>query len=235
MDYYRPSQERGEANHGWLRSRHSFSFGDYYDPAHMGFGVLRVINDDWVGPGKGFAEHSHKDMEIISYVREGTIAHRDTMGHVSQLTAGQVQRMSAGTGVSHSEFNASNSDPLRFLQIWVLPQKPGIKPSYEDQTPVIDGSVTALISPEGRGNTLSINQDMVLNIVVLEPGQRLSMPAGDRAAYLHGVEGTTMLNAQSIGPGDGVGLTQVQHNTQLVAKEQGFTGLWFDLPAIAPG
>lgn len=152
MDYYRSSQERGKGSQGWLRSRHSFSFDNYYDPAHMGFGVLRVINEDWVAPRKGFGAHPRRDMEIISYVLDGVIEHRDNIGHVSRLEAGQVQRMSAGTGVVHSECSASASDPLRFLQIWIEPAKCGIKHSYEDRQVVLvdEGSKGQLSESIGK-------------------------------------------------------------------------------------
>lgn len=233
MDYYRPSQERGKANHGWLRSRHSFSFANYYDPAHMGFGVLRVINEDWVAPRNGFGAHPHRDMEIISYVLEGAIEHRDNMGHVSRLEAGQLQRMSAGTGVVHSEYNASANDPLRFLQIWIEPAKRGIEPSYEDRQLEIDGSITALVTPDGRVNTLSINQDMGLHMITLEPGESLEILAGHRAAYLHGIDGTIRLEEYLVGEGDGAGMASVPQGVELVAGERGFEGLWFDLPAIS--
>jgi len=233
MDYYRPARERGEASHGWLRSRHSFSFAEYYDPAHMGFGVLRVINDDWVAPGAGFGSHPHRDMEIISYILEGAIEHRDNMGHVSRLEAGQVQRMSAGTGVVHSEYNASGSDPLRFLQIWIKPDQRGIAPGYQDMPVAVDGKLTALVTPDGRDDTLSINQDMSLYKITLAPGEQLVMPSSSRAAYLHGITGDTMLEDRFVGEGDGAGLVSVPAAVELVGGNGGFEGLWFDLPPLA--
>src|SRR3954466_15742308 len=159
----RKSDERGHARHGWLDSFHSFSFADYHDPAHMGFGPLRVINEDRVQAGKGFGTHGHRDMEIISYVLQGGLAHRDSMGNGSTLRPGDVQRMSAGTGVTHSEFNASSSAPLHFLQIWIMPERRGIAPSYEEKNfPEADrlDQLRLIVAPGGEGGALKINQDV---------------------------------------------------------------------------
>jgi redox-sensitive bicupin YhaK (pirin superfamily) len=232
MLYYRPARERGEENHGWLHSQHTFSFANYYDPAHMGFSVLRVINDDRVAPDKGFDSHSHKDMEIISYMLEGSIEHRDSMGNVSILKAGEIQRMSAGTGITHSEYNPSADKPLRFLQIWIRPAQKGVSPGYETLTVTPSGSLTALITPTGRDNTLSINQDITLYNIKLAPGETLELEPDDRAGYLHGISGLARLDELSIGDGDGAGFTQLTSGIEVVAGDAGFEGLWFNLPTV---
>jgi redox-sensitive bicupin YhaK (pirin superfamily) len=235
MIYFRPAQERGEANHGWLHSQHTFSFANYYDPAHMGFSVLRVINDDRVAPDQGFGSHSHKDMEIISYMLEGSIEHRDNMGNVSLLKAGEIQRMSAGTGIAHSEYNPSADTPLRFLQIWIQPALKGVAPGYETLTVAPSGNLTALVTPTGENNTLSINQDITLSIIKLAPGKTLELEPEQRAGYLHGISGLARLDDLSIGDGDGAGFTQLTSGIEVVAGDAGFEGLWFNLPTVAKG
>jgi redox-sensitive bicupin YhaK (pirin superfamily) len=233
MIYSRPAQERGTANHGWLHSQHTFSFANYYDPAHMGFSVLRVINDDRVAPDQGFGSHSHKDMEIISYMLEGSIEHRDSMGNVSLLKSGEIQRMSAGTGIVHSEYNPSADRPLRFLQIWIQPALKGVAPGYETLAVAPSGSLTALVTPTGRDNTLSINQDITLSIIKLAPGKSLELEPEQRAGYLHGISGLARLDELSIGDGDGAGFTQLTSGIEVVAGDAGFEGLWFNLPTVA--
>ncbi len=191
----RPASERGNANFGWLDSRHTFSFGSYYDPAHMGFSSLRVINEDKVAPGQGFPTHSHRDMEIISYVVDGSLEHKDSIGNGSIIRPGDVQRMSAGTGISHSEYNASKDSPVHFLQIWVLPEKQGIEPGYEQ----------TYFSPEEKQGKL--------RLVVSQDGRDEQVDytlSANRAVWLQVVRGGIALNGQSLSAGDGAGVTDAE-------------------------
>ncbi|WP_444937736.1 pirin family protein [Microbulbifer sp. JMSA002] len=230
MYYYRPSQARGRARFGWLDSRHSFSFGHYYDPNHMGFSVLRVINDDTVIPGAGFDTHGHRDMEIISYILQGAIEHKDSEGNRLVVSAGEIQRMSAGTGITHSEYNHSKTEQLKFLQIWIEPNRRGIKPSYEQQSIPQRDKLTALITPDGSGNTLSIHQDTSLYRLQLNTGESITIQTHERPGYLHVIEGEASINDKSIlASGDGLGLFKKQ--VQLKAIKNSITALWFDLPA----
>ena len=170
----RRAGERGHADHGWLNSHHTFSFADYYDPAHMGFRSLRVINDDRVAPGQGFGTHPHRDMEIFSYVLEGTLEHRDSMGNGRQLKPGRIQLMSAGRGITHSEFNPSRDQPLHFLQIWIQPRERGLTPSYTEWHPKpehADAAKVLVISPDGRDGSATIHQDADIYRIQLKPGQ----------------------------------------------------------------
>jgi hypothetical protein len=206
----RPSQDRGHAQYGWLDSRHSFSFGDYYDPAQMGIGPLRVINDDRVSPGEGFPTHPHRDMEIISYVVEGALEHKDSMGNGSVIRPGEVQRMRAGTGVTHSEYNASASESVRFLQIWVIPSKRGLEPSYE-QTFFGDerrGRLRLVASSDGADGSVQVEQDLSMFASVLEEGQRVehALDVG-RRAWLQVVRGALRIEGVSLEQGDGALLT----------------------------
>jgi redox-sensitive bicupin YhaK (pirin superfamily) len=202
----RRSNQRGHASHGWLDSFHSFSFADYYDPDHMGFGPLRVINEDRVQPGQGFGTHSHRDMEIISYVLEGGLAHRDSMGNGSVIRAGDVQRMSAGTGVAHSEFNASQRDPVHFLQIWIEPNVRGIEPSYEEKRFEPDarrGQLRLVASPDGREGSVTIHQDAFLYAALVDGDEALEHEARPgRRIYVHVVRGEAQVNGQALGAGD---------------------------------
>jgi len=232
MIYHRPAQERGEANHGWLHSHHTFSFANYHDPAHMGFSVLRVINDDRIAPDRGFDSHGHRDMEVISYVLEGSIEHRDSMGNSSVLKAGEIQRMSAGTGIVHSEYNPSAEKPLRFLQIWITPALKGVSPGYETLTVDPSGSLTTLITPTGREDTLSINQNITLSLIKLAAGETLELAPDARSGYMHGISGLAQLGEVSVGAGDGAGFTQLTHGIEVVTGDAGFEGLWFILPAV---
>ena len=192
MIIHRKASERGHADFGWLDSHHSFSFGQYYDPSHMGFGALRVINDDRVAGGGGFDTHSHKDMEILSYVLEGGLAHRDSLGSGSVIRPGDVQLMSAGTGVRHSEFNASQDDPVHFLQIWIIPEKQGLQPSYAEQHfPEAErrNRLRLIASSDARDGSLKIRQDAAIHASVLEAGASLSHSLKPCRRYSLQVEG----------------------------------------------
>ena len=206
----RRAQERGHANHGWLNSYHTFSFGDYYDPRHVGFSHLRVINDDTVSPGGGFGTHGHRDMEIISYVLDGALEHRDSMGNGSVIRPGDVQRMSAGTGVTHSEFNASDVEPVHFLQIWVVPEVDGLKPSYEQKAFAADekrGRLRLIGSRDGRHGSVIIHQDVDLYAALLSDGVsvRHDLPDGHKG-WVHVAQGSALLNDEQLYPGDGVAI-----------------------------
>jgi len=228
MDYFRAAHERGHAHHGWLNSFHSFSFASYYDPKHMGLSALRVINDDTVAIGAGFGAHGHQDMEIVSYVLQGSIEHRDSMGHVSVLKAGEVQRMSAGTGVRHSEYNASDEE-LRFLQIWIMPKKKSVKPSYEQKKIEQTSILTPLVTPDGVNGSLSINQDAAIYRLKLEAGQEHAFKRGARSGYLHILTGSAQIGETRVAKGDGIGLTSAPE-LSLLANANGLEALWFDLP-----
>ena len=203
----RRAEDRGHANHGWLDSYHTFSFADYYDPDEMGYGSLRVINEDRVAPGMGFGTHPHRDMEIISYVLDGALQHRDSMGTGSVIRPGDVQRMTAGTGVLHSEFNASSRDPVHFLQIWIEPDRVGIAPGYEQKNfpPEEKRAQLRLIaSPDGADGSVRVHQDAKLYAALLEGDQHVTyaLPEGHKA-YLHVVRGEVQLNGQVLRTGDG--------------------------------
>jgi redox-sensitive bicupin YhaK (pirin superfamily) len=206
----RRSQERGLAEHGWLRSFHTFSFADYHDPRHMGFGPLRVINEDRVQPGQGFGTHGHRDMEIISYVLEGGLAHKDSMGNGSVIRPGDVQRMSAGTGVRHSEFNASDREQVHFLQIWIEPDKQGVAPSYEEKhfdTASKRGRLRLIASADGREGSVRIHQDANLYAALVDGEEAVELtPGTDRRVYVHVVRGAATVNGQALDAGDAMKL-----------------------------
>lgn len=206
----RRAEERGRADFGWLDSRHSFSFGHYFDPKHMGFGPLRVINDDRVAGGGGFPTHPHADMEIITYVLDGGLEHRDSLGTGSVVRPGDVQRMSAGSGVRHSEFNASKADPVHFLQIWIVPEKRGLAPSYEQKTfSEADkrGKLRLVGSRDGRDGSVTIHQDVDLYATVLAEGETVRHGLRDgRGAWVQVARGTATLNGEQLYPGDGVAI-----------------------------
>ncbi len=206
MIVFRPAQSRGHANHGWLDSHHSFSFGDYYDAAHMGFGPLRVINEDRVQPGKGFGTHGHRDMEILSYVLDGELSHQDNMGNGSIIVPGDVQRMSAGRGVMHSEFNPSATHPVHFLQIWIEPAERGIPASYEQaHVSAADkrGKLALLAAPAGESGAVEIHQDARLYATVLDGAEAVTYPlAPGRRAYVHVARGEVTANGQRLAAGD---------------------------------
>ena len=229
----RRSNDRGRADHGWLRSAHSFSFADYYDPKHMGFGPLRVINEDRVYPGRGFGNHGHRDMEIISYVLDGSLAHKDSMGNGSSLRYGDVQRMSAGSGVVHSEFNHSTTEPVHFLQIWIEPNLRGIAPSYEEKhfdPESKKGRLRLIASPDGRDGSVTIHQDAMLyaSILVEGDGPLKHELAPGRKGYVHLIRGRLMVNDVALMEGDGLKISGVSSITldQAEAAEL----LLFDLP-----
>lgn len=226
----RPGNQRGHANHGWLDSHHSFSFGSYYDPEHMGFSALRVINDDQVAPGAGFATHGHSDMEIISYVLQGEIAHKDSEGNIATLPAGEFQLMSAGSGIRHSEYNPSASGPLKFLQIWVLPNVKGQAPGYQQKHFGSNPGLTLVASPSGAEGSLVIKQDARLYQLLLAPNTQAQLPASnERHYYVHLVEGELVVEGETLRPGDGAKIAGV---TQLAFSAQGqaVKALVFDLP-----
>ena len=207
----RPSDERGRANHGWLDSRHTFSFADYHDPAHMGFRSLRVINEDRVQPAQGFGTHSHRDMEILSYVLEGELAHKDSMGTGSVIKPGDVQRMSAGKGVLHSEMNPSPDTPVHFFQIWLLPARRGITPSYEQkrfEDSEKQGRLLLVASSNGREGSISVNQDADLYAGLFKPGEaaHIELRPG-RYAWVQVARGDVTVNGESLAAGDGAAVS----------------------------
>ena len=210
----RPAAARGLANFGWLHSQHSFSFGSYYDPQHMGFSDLLVINEDRVRPGRGFDTHGHRDMEIFSYVLEGALEHKDSMGTGSVIRPGDVQMMSAGTGVRHSEFNASREDEVHFLQIWLVPDRKGVAPRYQQQhfAPANKrGRLRLIISPDGDEGSLSVHQDVRVFAGLFDgdEAQRFELPA-KRFAYVHVARGALEVNGQRLAAGDAVKLRNVR-------------------------
>lgn len=210
---FRDRGARGKAEMGWLSSRHSFSFGHYHDPQHMGFRALRVINEDRVIPGAGFSTHSHADMEIISYVLSGALAHKDSLGIGAVIRPGEIQRMSAGTGVEHSEFNASDSEPVHFLQIWIVPDRQGIPPSYEQTAmpPVSEGEtrLDPIGSPDGRDGSVTIHQDVRLYRAVIAEGGELSVPiAAGRHAWVQVARGIADIEGGELREGDGLAVSE---------------------------
>jgi redox-sensitive bicupin YhaK (pirin superfamily) len=227
----RPAEERGHADHGWLDSHHTFSFANYYDPGHMGFRSLRVINEDRVAPGQGFGTHSHRDMEIVSYVLQGSLEHRDSTGTGSVIRPGDVQRMSAGTGVRHSEFNASKSELVHFLQIWLLPSQPGIPPSYEQKAFSGEekrGQLRVIASPDGRAESITIHTDAVVYAGLFDRGEtaELSLVPG-RHAWVQVASGKVRVNGRDMKAGDGAALSE-----ELLVRVEGVDGgeiLLFDL------
>jgi hypothetical protein len=207
----RSSRDRGQANFGWLDTCHTFSFGNYYDPAHMGFATLRVINEDKVAPKQGFPTHGHRDMEIVTYVLEGSLAHKDSIGNGSIMRPGDVQRMSAGTGIMHSEYNASETEPVHLLQIWILPDVKGIEPSYEQTyfAPAEkQGQLRLVGSRDGRDGSVTIHQDLNLYAGLLTPQQVVTHSLdGDRVVWVHVAKGAINLNGHDLTAGDGAAIT----------------------------
>jgi redox-sensitive bicupin YhaK (pirin superfamily) len=211
MIQIRKSQERGHAEHGWLDSYHTFSFADYYDPKQMGFRSLRVINEDRVSPGQGFGAHGHRDMEILSYVLDGSLAHKDSMNHQEVLGPNEIQRMSAGKGVMHSEFNASKTEPVHFLQIWIEPATRGTPSSYEQiRFPPEDkkGKLKLLAGPKGGNGAAVINQDAQVFVAELAKGEEVAHKLGSqRHAWLQVVRGTVAVNGATLNTGDGAAVS----------------------------
>jgi redox-sensitive bicupin YhaK (pirin superfamily) len=206
----RRAEDRGFADHGWLKSHHSFSFAEYHDPAHMGFGNLRVINEDRIAPGTGFGTHGHRDMEIVSYVVDGALAHRDNMGNGTTIVPGEVQRMSAGRGVMHSEYNHASNAETHFLQIWILPSRRGIEPGYEQKAfdaAAKRGRLRLVASADGRDGSVTVHADAALYAGLFDGGEsaRLAI-AADRLAYVHLVRGALRANGQSLRAGDALKL-----------------------------
>ncbi|MBM0745511.1 pirin family protein (plasmid) [Phormidium sp. CLA17] len=230
----RSAQDRGIANFGWLDSHHTFSFGNYYDPNYMGFAALRVINEDKVTPGQGFGTHAHRDMEIISYVLEGALEHKDSIGTGSVIRPSDVQRMSAGTGIQHSEFNASSTEPVHFLQIWILPEQNGIQPGYEQKTFAETEKRDTLLligSRDGRDGSITIHQDVNLYATALQEGDKVSHPVAEgRVAWLQVVRGAVQVNELTLTAGDGAAIAQEAQITLQGASNDSEV-LLFDLAA----
>lgn len=226
----RRSSERGHANHGWLDAYHSFSFADYYDPKHMGFRSLRVINEDRVAPGGGFGTHPHRDMEIVTYVLEGSLEHKDSMGNGAVLTAGEVQGMTAGTGIQHSEFNPSRSESLHLFQIWILPATKGLAPGYDQTFVPADwsGGLQIIASPTGQGGAIGINQDVEIGVGRLKSGEQLAIEIREgRYGWLQLARGELTVNGMTLSTGDAVTLQDEKSATIKALSLAEF--LWFDL------
>ncbi len=232
MQQIRKSEDRGLAEHGWLKSLHSFSFSSYQDPDHVQFGPLRVINEDRVQPGQGFGTHGHQDMEIISYVLEGALEHKDSLGTGSVIRVGDVQRMSAGTGVRHSEFNHSKREGVHFLQIWIIPAEQGIAPSYEEKhfdAASKQGRLRLIASSDAREGSVLIHQDAAIYAAILGAGDHVSLPlAAGRLGYVHVIRGAVTVNGQALRGGDALKLSDEAALTLTDAVEAEV--LVFDLP-----
>jgi redox-sensitive bicupin YhaK (pirin superfamily) len=233
MQIVRRSKERGMADHGWLRSAHTFSFAGYHDPDWMQFGVLRVINEDRIAPGEGFGTHGHRDMEIISYVLEGALAHRDSMGNGSVIRPGDVQRMSAGTGLTHSEYNESSQGWTHFLQIWILPDRQGHPPSYQERhftSARKRGRLALLISPDGRHDSLLIHQDALVYAGLFDGTESATLGGlADRRVWVQVVRGRVKVNETTLGQGDAIGV--VSTPTLQISEGEDAEILLFNLPS----
>lgn len=224
----RKSEDRGSADHGWLQSRHTFSFAGYYDPRYMGVSSLRVINDDSVAPGTGFGTHSHRDMEIISFVKRGAIEHKDSMGNIERLPAGEFQVMSAGTGVSHSEYNPSDTETLEFLQIWIQPNVLGIEPGYQQKRFEPKSGLQLVVSNDGREDSLRVQQDAALHHLRLGEGEVATLPvAHNRTLYIHAIAGKLNLKGETLQHGDGATIKNEELLTFNAANDS--EALIFDL------
>ena len=230
MTALRRAGERGHADHGWLDSWHSFSFADYHDPRHMGFGPLRVINEDRVRAGSGFGTHSHRDMEIITYVLEGALAHKDSMGNASSIVPGDVQRMSAGTGVRHSEYNDEPAGATHFLQIWIEPDRTGVAPSYEQkrfEAAQKRGRLRLVVSPDGREGSVRMQQDAFVYAGLFDGAETAVLDATGKA-YVHVARGAIRVNGHELGAGDAL---KLEGGTIRLEQGRGAEVLVFDLPA----
>ena len=232
MKYLRKAEERGHAQWDWLDTYHTFSFGEYYDPQHVQWGPLRVMNDDTIAGGGGFPTHPHRDMEIFSYVTEGALAHTDSTGNSSQVHPGRVQLMGAGTGIYHSEFNPSQTDSTRLLQIWIQPARPGLEPSYQEQDFDLSERQNrwlTLVSPEGESGIVDIRQDARILNTELDAGQSLDLPSSEnRKGWLQVVDGEVEVGDLSLKRGDGLALED--EAAQAISSQSGVELLYFDLP-----
>lgn len=228
----RPGNERGHANHGWLDTYHTFSFANYYDPKFMGFRHLRVINEDWVEPSRGFGSHGHRDMEIVTYVLEGALEHKDSLGTGAVILPGEAQRMSAGTGIVHSEFNHSDSEPVHLLQIWILPDREGIEPGYEQKAFPIEeklGKLRLIAAKDGRDGAVTIHQNVDLYTSVLKQGDRVSHDLKpNRHAWLQVARGAVTLNGHALKAGDGAAVSE-ENRLDISSTDNDSEILLFDL------
>jgi quercetin 2,3-dioxygenase len=227
MQTIRRSIDRGHANHGWLDSYHSFSFGDYHDPNHMGFRHLRVINEDLIAAERGFGTHPHRDMEIITYVLDGTIAHKDSLGNGSNILPGEVQRLSAGTGITHSEFNPSTTETCHFLQIWIVPAQTDITPSYEQKSfsrAEKQGKLRLVASPDGQDGSVVVHQDMRLYVTILDTSKTVEMTLQpDRHYWIQVARGQVVVQGNDLGQGDAIALSEETHLTIVGAWPKGLS------------
>jgi hypothetical protein len=231
MIYIRKANDRGHANHGWLDSWHSFSFADYYDPDFMGFSALRVINDDRIAAGEGFPTHPHKDMEILTYVMEGAVAHQDSMGNKEQVNAGEFQIMSAGTGIRHSEFNAYQDRDLHLYQIWIIPDQKNLTPRYEQKAFDVPQGRQLVLSPDARDGSLKVFQDMTLTRwALLKDEQSVYQMQADRRVWIQVVKGNVSINGQNVSTADGVAIWD-EAAISIHADDKAEI-LLFDLPAV---
>ncbi|MCK8379196.1 pirin family protein [Erwinia amylovora] len=231
MIYLRKAQDRGHANHGWLDSYHTFSFADYYDASFMGFSALRVINEDVIDPGHGFGTHPHKDMEILTYVLSGTVEHQDSMGNKEQIPAGEFQIMSAGTGVRHSEYNASKTVPLHLYQIWIIPERSGIEPRYEQRRFDDVQGRQLVLSPDAREGSLKVYQDMTLSRWALRAGEQGSIDvAAGRHIWIQVVKGEVTVNGEQASTSDALAIRD--EPSLAVTADSAAEILVFDLPAV---
>ena len=228
----RPAGERGRGNYGWLETRHTFSFNDYHDPRHTSFRALRVMNEDWIAPGQGFGTHGHRDMEIVTYVLEGALEHKDSLGNGSVLRPGEFQQMTAGTGIEHSEFNPSPSEPVHLYQIWLFPERRGLKPGYDQRAFPLDerkGKLRVVASPDGRDGSLTIHQDAEVFLTTLGAGEKVSQSlAQGRYAWVQVLRGAVNVNELDLSAGDGASVSEEIVLTLRAAEPSEV--MLFDLP-----